>query len=158
MPASVESLGLGKDTSLPVFISHCNNRLIKIGHARVSSENLLEQQYFIGDIELMLDKGRLPAICVLVTGARDLQPLIIYFNYIQYLHILEKGNMLCQPKSLILLHVDLEGQGVYSLRDKQLFHTHLLEEIVGRFHMFIKKYTDAQHPCICHPFHVSKAP
>lgn len=57
----------------------------------------------------MLDKGRLPAIYVLGFGARDLQPLIIYFNYIPYLHILEKGNMLCQPKSLILLCVDLEG-------------------------------------------------
>lgn len=87
------------------------------------SQKLLEQQYFIGDIELMLDKGRLPAICMLVTGARDLQPLIIYFNYIPYLHISEKGNMLCQPKSLALLHVDLERQTGYSLREKQVLHT-----------------------------------
>lgn len=74
----------------------------------------------------MLDKGRLPAICVLVTGARDLQPLIIYFNYIPYLHILEKGNMLCQPKSLILLCVDLGGQAGYSFRGKQPLHTYRL--------------------------------
>lgn len=66
--------------------------------------------------------------------------------------------MLCQPKSLILLHVDLEWQGGYSLRDKQLFHTYLLEETVGKLHMFVNECTDAQHPCICHPFHVSKAP
>lgn len=87
------------------------------------SQNLLEQQYFLGDIELMLDKGRLPAICVLVTGARDLQPLIMYFNYIPYLHISEKGNMLCQPKSLTLLRVDLEGRAGYLLREKQLLQT-----------------------------------
>lgn len=86
------------------------------------SQNLLEQQYFIGDIELMLDKGQLPAICVLIIGARDLQPLIIYFNYIPYLRISEKGNMLCQPKSITLLHVDLEGLAGYSLREKQLLH------------------------------------
>lgn len=70
----------------------------------------------------MLDKGRLPVICVLVTGARDLQPLIIYFNYIPYLCISEKGNMLCQPKSITLLLVDLEGQAGYSLREKQLLN------------------------------------
>lgn len=69
----------------------------------------------------MLDKGRLPAICMLLTGARDLQPLIIYFNYIPYLHILEKGNMLCQPKSLILLRVDLEGQAGFHLGKSSYF-------------------------------------
>lgn len=60
---------------------------------------------------------------MLITGARDLQPLIIYFNYIPYLRISEKGNMLCQPKSLTSLHVDLEGQAGYSLREKYLLHT-----------------------------------
>lgn len=123
------------------------------------SQNLLEQQYFLGDIELMLDKGRLPAICVLVTGARDLQPLIIYFNYIPYLRISEKGNMLCQPKNLTLLHVDLEGQAGYSLREKQLLpKSHLFGEIVGRFHTFINTDMDAQHSCVYHPFCVCKAP
>ena len=29
---------------------------------------------------------------------------------------------------------------------------------MGRFHTFINKHADAQHPCICPPFHVSKAP
>lgn len=63
---------------------------------------------------------------MVVTVARDLQPLIIYFNYIPYLHILEKGNMLCQPKSLILLYVDFEGQAGYLLEEKELLHAYSL--------------------------------
>jgi len=63
---------------------------------------------------------------MVVNVARDLQPLIIYLNYIPYLHILEKGNMLCQLKILILLHVDFMGQSGFSLEEKELFHAYSL--------------------------------